>query len=144
MFRLWLLVLCSDQAIEPSRYSRLFHADRSLHRLLRHSDVISLSSIIFIHGASFVLPMLHSRRQWLCELIGEPLVFQHLLPGSCLQAYTVLCFIILVLQAPHVLSCLCYSLTNIQILNSDAIIITEASRPKNAVHEIQVLPQVNP
>jgi hypothetical protein len=33
-----------------------------------------------------------------------------LLPGSCLQAYTVLRFIILVLQAPHVLSCLCCSL----------------------------------
>jgi hypothetical protein len=80
--------------------------------------------------------MLHSGRQWLCELIGEPLVFLQLPPGSCLQAYSVLCFIMLVLQTPHVLSCSFYSLTNIQILNSDAIIITEASRSKNDVHEI--------
>ena len=85
--------------------------------------------------------MLHSRGQWLCELIGEAHAFLHLLPGICLQAYSVSCFIILVLQAPHVLLCLCYSLTKIQILNSDAIIITEASRSKNAVHEIQVLSQ---
>jgi hypothetical protein len=33
LFRLWLLVLFSDQATQPSRYSRLFHADRSVHRL---------------------------------------------------------------------------------------------------------------
>jgi hypothetical protein len=96
-----------------------------------HLVIVSFCSAIFYHGPSSDLSMLHSRGQWLFELIGEPLVFESLLTDICSQA-------------PYVGSCLCYVLTMIQILDSDAMIINEPSRPKNSVHEIQVLSQVGP